>query len=538
MATDITDRKRREEAFSAAALAVSQSEEETLYRQLARYLAADPRRRRRVHRDDGARRRPARLRMLAFHLDGEVARELQLPDRRHALRDGRRPAIPPVSRRGCSSSFRSTPTSANSGLEMLRRAPARRCGRPAARPDRRRLAPAVQGPGAGRGDAEDLRGAGQCRARTRRGGRGAARLGGQLPADLRGLRRRDLRARLGHAARSSTSIRAPARAYGYTRDELLRLTCSELSAGEPPYTEVEALRWIEQAKREGSASFEWRRRSKDGSLHWDEVRLKRAEIGGRLRILAFTREITERKRAEEALRASEEQYRAIFNASSDALVLLDSRFRRVDVNPAFESMYGWTRDEVLGRGYDEAAHQPDYEAHPLRADPPCAGRRDRPGRARGRPQERRAHADRGRDDPVPAPRRAARARDRARHHRAQAGRGGPAHQRGAVPGGVQRVRRRAGAVELAVRARRRQSRLRAHVRLHRDEVLAGVRTRDLPDGIPPTAIEIIMRTLAGKQLPRRNRDLAAGRASTSRSRCARSRSRTAASRMCSRSSAT
>ena len=64
-------------------------------------------------------------------------------------------------------------------------------------------------------------------------------------------------------------------------------------------------------------------------------------------MLAFTREVTERKHAEEALRASEEQYRAVFNASADALVLWNSRSERVDVNPAYERMYGYRRDEVL-----------------------------------------------------------------------------------------------------------------------------------------------------------------------------------------------
>ena len=60
----------------------------------------------------------------------------------------------------------------------------------------------------------------------------------------------------------------------------------------------------------------------------------------------------ERLRADEALRASEEQYRAIFNASEDALVLWDSSLRRVDINSAYERLYGWTREEVIGRGYE------------------------------------------------------------------------------------------------------------------------------------------------------------------------------------------
>jgi len=68
----------------------------------------------------------------------------------------------------------------------------------------------------------------------------------------------------------------------------------------------------------------------------------------------------ERRRADEALRASEEQYRAIFNASADALVLWDSNYRRVDVNPAYERLYGWSRDEVIGCSYEHPAFSPEY----------------------------------------------------------------------------------------------------------------------------------------------------------------------------------
>jgi len=60
----------------------------------------------------------------------------------------------------------------------------------------------------------------------------------------------------------------------------------------------------------------------------------------------------ERLRAEESIRESEEQYRAIFNVATDALILWDSQLRRVDVNPAYERIYGWSREEVLGRGYE------------------------------------------------------------------------------------------------------------------------------------------------------------------------------------------
>jgi PAS domain S-box-containing protein len=138
--------------------------------------------------------------------------------------------------------------------------------------------------------------------------------------------------------------------YGYSREEMKRLPVGDLSGNEPPYTHEEALRLIGEVRAgRGPLRFEWRRRNKDGSLHWDEVTLKKVDIAGRPHVMAMTRQITERKRAVEALKASEEQYRAIFNASADSLVLRDAGFRVVDVNPAYESMSGRRREEALGR---------------------------------------------------------------------------------------------------------------------------------------------------------------------------------------------
>jgi PAS domain S-box-containing protein len=136
--------------------------------------------------------------------------------------------------------------------------------------------------------------------------------------------------------------------YGYTHDEMKRLTVSDISSNEHPYTQDEATRLIERAKSGEPVHFEWHRRNKDGSLHWDDVVLKTAVIAGERRVVAFTREITQRKLAEQALRASEEQYRQIFNASADGMVLRDAGYRVVDANPAALAMSGYSRDEVIG----------------------------------------------------------------------------------------------------------------------------------------------------------------------------------------------
>ena len=60
-------------------------------------------------------------------------------------------------------------------------------------------------------------------------------------------------------------------------------------------------------------------------------------------------EILERSLAEEALQKSEERYRGIYENSPLAIVLLDREFKIVDWNKRAEELFGWTKDEVLGR---------------------------------------------------------------------------------------------------------------------------------------------------------------------------------------------
>ena len=151
--------------------------------------------------------------------------------------------------------------------------------------------------------------------------------------------------------------------FGYTREELLAIDPAALMSGVPPYDMAHALAYLKQAKLGRCAPFEWHTRLKDGRLQWQEVHLKPVVINGEPQILAFTRNITERKAAEEKLRAGEAQYRAIFDASADALMLWDSQLKRVDVNSAHERIFGFAREDVVGRAF-EGLPYPEAEARP------------------------------------------------------------------------------------------------------------------------------------------------------------------------------
>lgn len=111
-------------------------------------------------------------------------------------------------------------------------------------------------------------------------------------------------------------------------------------------------------------SRETLRRHKDGSLI--DVGLSVATLRNRddavLGYAVIIADITERKKAQQAILESESNYRNIFDAASDAIFVLDAENCRIlDVNRKMCEMYGYTRDEVLKRNLEElSAGFPPY----------------------------------------------------------------------------------------------------------------------------------------------------------------------------------
>jgi len=94
--------------------------------------------------------------------------------------------------------------------------------------------------------------------------------------------------------------------------------------------------------------FEAEGRRKNGQRVHTEWRGVPIQHRGEPHVLFIGQDVTARKGDEEVLRASEEQYRAIFNAAADALVLRDADRKVVDVNTAMTVLSGYTREEVIG----------------------------------------------------------------------------------------------------------------------------------------------------------------------------------------------
>jgi two-component system sensor kinase FixL len=63
----------------------------------------------------------------------------------------------------------------------------------------------------------------------------------------------------------------------------------------------------------------------------------------------FTLEITQRKRAEQVLKESEEKYRTVLEACRDPIVVYDMEGKGAYLNPAFTQVFGWTLEEFFGK---------------------------------------------------------------------------------------------------------------------------------------------------------------------------------------------
>jgi PAS domain S-box-containing protein len=115
--------------------------------------------------------------------------------------------------------------------------------------------------------------------------------------------------------------------FGYTKQELLKLTVKDLCLDEHPYTLEEALRLIRKALEEGPQRFEWIVKHKNGQTFWVEISLRAAVIEGQSRMLAILRDITDRKEAEDALRESEMMNRSLLEGSPVCNKIVDLDFK-------------------------------------------------------------------------------------------------------------------------------------------------------------------------------------------------------------------
>jgi PAS domain S-box-containing protein len=137
---------------------------------------------------------------------------------------------------------------------------------------------------------------------------------------------------------------------GYTSDEIVGqhfsifYTQEDRAAGVPE-------RVLKAARRDGRYEAESWRVRKGGERFWanvviDAVRDDHGEIVGYAKV---TRDFTERRKTEQALVESERMARGIINTALDAFAQWDQGGIVLEWNPQSEAIFGWEREEAIGR---------------------------------------------------------------------------------------------------------------------------------------------------------------------------------------------
>jgi formate hydrogenlyase transcriptional activator len=162
---------------------------------------------------------------------------------------------------------------------------------------------------------------------------------------------------------------------GYQSDEIVGkhfsrfYTQEDIELGKPDSE-------LKVAASEGRLEDEGWRVRKDGSRFWANVVITaiRDKNGELLGFSKVTRDFTERKKAEEALRASENRFRSLFEFSPDAIVVTNQEGKIAEVNAHVQEVFGYDRSELLGQPIEvliperfriaHPGHRADYAARP------------------------------------------------------------------------------------------------------------------------------------------------------------------------------
>jgi len=133
--------------------------------------------------------------------------------------------------------------------------------------------------------------------------------------------------------------------YGYSRAEFLEMTIKDIR----PPEDVKVLEdYLASDQAPVEQAGEWRHRKKDGTIINVDIRSSRLTFAGRPAEFVLVTDVTERRKAETALRISEDRYRDLVDNSHELICTHDLEGRVLSVNPWAARVLGYPQDSLVG----------------------------------------------------------------------------------------------------------------------------------------------------------------------------------------------
>ena len=154
-----------------------------------------------------------------------------------------------------------------------------------------------------------------------------------------------------HGRISACNVTAAAMLRG-TKAQIIGKTPDEISPQYQPNGELSSEAVADRVRysiAHGKHNFEWMHRRMDGEDFWAHVTDSVITIEGRQVLLVAWRDVTETKRAAEALRQSTEWFRTVVSSMAEGIVLQLTDATIIDCNAQAEKILSLTRDQILGR---------------------------------------------------------------------------------------------------------------------------------------------------------------------------------------------
>jgi hypothetical protein len=175
--------------------------------------------------------------------------------------------------------------------------------------------------------------------------------------------------------------RATENALGWGQDELLGVTMADII--HPDSLPLVAERYRRRQRGEElSDVYEAKILRRDGAVATAEVSAVTMTIDGKLATMVFVTDVTQRKLAEYRLRESEEKYRQLVENINAVVYSADANGVTTYISPMFESLFGLSPSELVGKPFAEFIHPDDLSASMENFQKVMSGSLDQPWECR------------------------------------------------------------------------------------------------------------------------------------------------------------